>query len=164
MFLHAKVSLNVSSRKYSVLKRKERIGRRVVVTGLGLVTPIGTGVAESWKNLLQGKSGIRRITHFDTSSLPSKIAASINIQNFGNEKQNQPEALANFDYDHWIPKEIKSQITPFIAFAISAAKQAIEDSKYKAITEAQRERSVRIRIVKLINKGSCYWSWNGSSK
>jgi 3-oxoacyl-[acyl-carrier-protein] synthase II len=51
--------------------------RRVVITGLGIVSPVGTGVPEAWSNILAGKSGIGRITRFDASSLPSRIAGEV---------------------------------------------------------------------------------------
>ncbi|HEX8375115.1 MAG TPA: beta-ketoacyl synthase N-terminal-like domain-containing protein, partial [Geminicoccaceae bacterium] len=51
--------------------------RRVVVTGLGLVTPLGSGVATVWRRLLEGRSGVRRIEHIDVSDLPAKVAGLV---------------------------------------------------------------------------------------
>ncbi len=86
--------------------------RRVVVTGIGLVTPIGIGVENVWKNLISGKSGIGRITRFDPASLATQIAGEV--------KDFNPEQFIE-------KKEIKKMDT-FIQYAIAAAKIAMEDS------------------------------------
>lgn len=86
--------------------------RRVVVTGIGLVTPIGIGVENVWKNLISGRSGIGRITRFDPSSLATQIAGEV--------KDFNPEQFIE-------KKEIKKMDT-FIQYAIAAAKIAMEDS------------------------------------
>ncbi|NWF98187.1 MAG: beta-ketoacyl-ACP synthase II [Nitrospirae bacterium] len=98
--------------------------RRVVVTGLGMITPLGIGVKKSWENLIAGKSGIRRITQFDASSFPTQIAGEVEGFN--------PE-------DYIEPKEIK-KMDRFIHFAIAAAQMAMDDSGLK-ITEANAERT-----------------------
>ncbi len=86
--------------------------RRVVVTGIGLVTPIGIGVENVWKNLISGRSGIGRITRFDPASLATQIAGEV--------KDFNPEGFIE-------KKEIKKMDT-FIQYAIAAAKIAMEDS------------------------------------
>jgi len=86
--------------------------RRVVVTGLGLITPLGIGVEASWAGALAGRSGIRRITQFDTSGFPTQIAGEVE----------------GFDPEAWIePKEVK-KVDRFIQFAIAAADIAMKDS------------------------------------
>lgn len=96
---------------------------RVVVTGLGLITPLGIGVEESWRSALQGKSGIGQITHFDASQLPVRIAGEVK----------------GFDPAPYIEaKEIK-KMDRFIHFAIAAATMAVEDSGL-AITDENAER------------------------
>lgn len=86
--------------------------RRVVITGVGLVTPLGIGVEASWKAALEGKVGVGHITHFDASSLPVRIAAEVK----------------GFDPANYVEiKEIK-KMDRFIHFAIAAATMAIEDS------------------------------------
>jgi 3-oxoacyl-[acyl-carrier-protein] synthase II len=97
--------------------------RRVVVTGVGMVTPLGIGVEKSWKNLLAGKSGIRRITHFDSSQFPTQIAGEVEGFN--------PE-------DYIQIKEIK-KMDRFIQFAIAATQLALDDSGLK-ITESNAEK------------------------
>jgi 3-oxoacyl-[acyl-carrier-protein] synthase II len=86
--------------------------RRVVVTGLGLITPVGIGVEKSWEALVQGVSGIRRITHFDASAFPTQIAGE--VHGF------RPE-------DYIEPKEIK-KMDRFIHFGMAASTMAMEDS------------------------------------
>jgi len=96
---------------------------RVVVTGIGMLTPLGIGVEKSWEGLLAGKSGIRRITQFDSSQFPTKIAGEVEGFN--------PE-------DYIEIKEIK-KMDRFIQFAIAAAHIALEDSGLK-ITDSNAER------------------------
>ncbi len=97
--------------------------RRVVVTGLGLVTPIGIGVQETWDAAVNGKSGIGPITQFDASSMPVRIAGEIK----GFDPANYIEA-----------KEIK-KMDRFIHLAMAAATMAVEDSGFK-ITGENAER------------------------
>jgi len=86
--------------------------RRVVVTGLGLITPLGIGVEPSWAGLLAGRSGIRRITQFDASAFATQIAGEVD----------------GFDPEAFIePKEVK-KVDRFIQFAIAAAEMAMKDS------------------------------------
>ncbi|MCB2228454.1 MAG: beta-ketoacyl-ACP synthase II [Desulfarculaceae bacterium] len=84
--------------------------RRVVVTGLGLVTPLGTGVEKTWEGLKAGKSGIGPITRFDVSSFKTQIAGEV----------------PDFDPEEWVPKKKIRRLDPFIHFAIGAAKMAWE--------------------------------------
>lgn len=97
--------------------------RRVVITGLGLVTPLGIGVEENWSALLEGRSGIGTITSFDSSSLPVHIAGEVK----------------GFDPADYIEhKEIK-KMDRFIHFAIAASQMAVDDSGLR-ITDANAER------------------------
>ncbi len=94
--------------------------RRVVVTGLGLVTPLGIGVEPSWTSLLAGQSGVRRITQFDASAFPTQIAGEVD----------------GFDPEAFIePKEVK-KVDRFIQFAIAAADMAMTDSGLKVDEES----------------------------
>lgn len=87
--------------------------RRVVVTGLGVVSPIGSNVAEFWKSLLEGKSGIRRLKHFDPTYFTCKIAAEVR----------------DFDPSPYLsPKDMK-RMDRFVQFAVVSAKIAVADSK-----------------------------------
>ena len=94
--------------------------RRVVVTGLGMLTPLGNGVDINWKRLISGSVGIRKILNFDVSDIPCKIAGQIP------NKDEDPEA--GLDIDQWIEPRDQKRIDRFIAYGIIAAIQAVEDS------------------------------------
>ena len=88
------------------------INKRVVVTGLGLVTPLGIGVKPTWESLCAGKSGIGEITRFDCSAYATRIAAEIK----------------DFKPEDFIPKKDARRVELFIAYALAATRMAIEDS------------------------------------
>jgi 3-oxoacyl-[acyl-carrier-protein] synthase II len=103
--------------------------RRVVITGIGLITPIGLNVQDNWHSILSSISGIRKITKFDTSNFSSRIAGVIN------HGQNL------FIPENYIePREV-NRMDLFIQYGIAAAKEAIEDSGWKAETEIDQERT-----------------------
>jgi len=87
--------------------------RRVVITGLGAVTPLATGVEESWQRLCQGKSGVARITKFDTSGFNVQIAAE----------------LKDFHPEDFLDKKKIRRTDPFIQYALVAARMAIDDAR-----------------------------------
>lgn len=103
--------------------------RRVVVTGLGLVTPLGNGVEPTWKNLLKSESGIRRIDTFDTESLPSKVAGLIP----------QGTGPGQFNFEDYIPLKDRRRMDDFIVYGIAAAEEALKDSGWVPETEEQKE-------------------------
>lgn len=106
--------------------------RRVVVTGLGLVTPLASGVKPTWERLLRGESGIGPITYFDASDLPARIAGqvpSIETQADG------------FDPDTAMSKKDRRKVDTFIVYGMAAATQAIEDSGWVPESEEDRERT-----------------------
>ena len=88
--------------------------RRVVVTGLGAVTPLGIGVEETWKNIKAGKSGIRRITKFDASNLPSQIAGEVK----------------DFKPEEFMSAKLTSRVDTFIQYAIASTRMALEDAGF----------------------------------
>ncbi|MET0794990.1 MAG: beta-ketoacyl-ACP synthase II, partial [Polyangiaceae bacterium] len=105
--------------------------RRVVVTGLGVVSPLGLGAQRSFEALLAGKSGIRALDRFDVSDLPTKIAGQVPR---GSEPgEYDPLRFAN-------AKELR-RYDEFILFALAAADEAMADSGWKAETEAEQERA-----------------------
>jgi 3-oxoacyl-[acyl-carrier-protein] synthase II len=107
--------------------------RRVVVTGLGLTTPLGNGVDINWKRLTSGVVGINKIENFDVSDLPCKIAGQVP------SISNDPDG--GLDIDKWIePREYK-RIDRFISYGIISAIQAIEDSDWKPQSENQKNRT-----------------------
>ena len=99
--------------------------RRVVVTGLGMVSPLGCGVETTWKRILEGRSGARRIDTFETSDLPCKIACSI-PRGDGTD--------GTFNPDQWMEPKEQRKVDPFIVYAMSAARQALDDSNWKPST------------------------------
>jgi 3-oxoacyl-[acyl-carrier-protein] synthase II len=86
--------------------------RRVVATGLGLVSPVGIGVKESWEALCAGRSGVTEITRFDTSAFQTKIAGEVK----------------NFRAEDFLPKKDAKRTERFIAYAVAATRMAMEDS------------------------------------
>ncbi|OGI51586.1 MAG: beta-ketoacyl-[acyl-carrier-protein] synthase II [Candidatus Muproteobacteria bacterium RIFCSPHIGHO2_02_FULL_65_16] len=97
--------------------------RRVVITGLGIVSPLGIGVAENWRNITAGRGGIGRVTHFDATGYPSAIAGEVK----------------NFDPAQYVSEKEARRMDRFIQLGMAAAIEAIKDSGL-AVTEANAER------------------------
>ncbi len=97
--------------------------RRVVVTGLGLITPVGLGVSESWANIVSGQSGIGKITKFDCLTYPSQVAGEVK----------------NFDPLLYIPPKDARRMDTFIQFGIAAGIEAFKDSGIE-VTDSNSER------------------------
>ena len=97
--------------------------RRIVVTGLGLVTPVGHTVDETWKNIVAGRSGVSEIDKFDASGFASRIGA----------------AVKNFDLSPYMSRKESRKTDPFIHYGIAAAKQAVADARIE-VTDNNRER------------------------
>ena len=97
--------------------------RRVVITGLGIVSPVGNGITEAWDNTINGRGGIGPITHFDASALPTRFAGEVK----------------NFNPADWMsPKEVRRMDT-FIHFGIAATRMAMDDAGLE-VTEQNAER------------------------
>ena len=94
--------------------------RRVVITGIGMVTPLGLGIEHCWKRLLNGESGISKIEAFDVSDLPCKIAGNIP---FGSKK------IGFLDLDEWLEPREQRRLDRFISLGLVAAQEAIQDSE-----------------------------------
>ena len=105
--------------------------RRVVVTGLGLVTPLGGDVETTWANILAGKSGAGPITKFDASDQKCRIACEV-------KPADHPYG---FDANRRVDHKVQRQVDPFIIFGIDAAGQAIEDAGLLDMPEAMRFRA-----------------------
>ena len=93
--------------------------RRVVVTGMGMVTPLGDGVDTNWRRLMAAESGIRSIQAFDTSDLATKIAGEV---------PQGDKANGHFNVDDYLAPKEQRKLDKFIIFGIAAAQQAVEDS------------------------------------
>lgn len=106
--------------------------RRVVITGLGMVSPLGCGVDAVWSNILAGKSGAVRIDDFQVDDLACQIACRIPLGS---------AAEGKFNPDEWVLPKEQRKVDPFIVFAIAAADQAIADSGLAFDTDEEQERS-----------------------
>jgi len=106
--------------------------RRVVVTGLGLVTPLGSGVAHNWQRLIDGESGIGAIQGFEVADLPSKIAGQVPIGE---------TAEGGFNVDDYLTPKDRRRLDPFIVFGLAAAQQAVEDADWRPDDQESLERT-----------------------
>ncbi|MGB7035783.1 MAG: beta-ketoacyl-ACP synthase II, partial [Xanthobacteraceae bacterium] len=95
--------------------------RRVVVTGLGLVTPLGCGVEQTWQRLLGGESGIRRIDKFEVADLACRIAGQV---------PRGDGSAGSFKADDWMEPKEQRKVDDFIVFAMGAATQALDDADW----------------------------------
>jgi len=103
--------------------------RRVVVTGLGMVSPLGCGVEPAWKRILNGESGARKIATFDVADLPCKIACQV-PRGDGSD--------GTFNPDEWMEPKDQRKVDDFIIFAMAAARQALDDANWHPSTEEER--------------------------
>ncbi len=108
--------------------------RRIVFTGMGMVTPLANGVGPNWQRLIEGQSGIRGITHFEVGDLPARIAGLV-------PKGSQKD---EFNADDYVPANERRRIDDFILYAIAAADQAVEDSGW---TPSNEEESARTGVM-----------------
>ncbi len=106
--------------------------RRVVITGMGMVSPLACGVEETWSRLLDGQSGAGPITHFDASDLSCRIACEVPKGDGTN---------GTFNPDDWAEKREQRRVDDFILYAMAAAEQAIRDADWMPEDEASRERT-----------------------
>ncbi|MGB8840449.1 MAG: beta-ketoacyl-ACP synthase II [Aliidongia sp.] len=106
--------------------------RRVVVTGIGLVTPLGIGIEHNWNALIGGESGIRAIQSFDVSDLPVKIAGQV---------PRGATADNLFHVDDWVDPKDQRRMDGFIVFAVAAAVQAVRDAGWEPTDEEERCRT-----------------------
>ena len=100
--------------------------RRAVITGLGAVTPLGGTVETSWKRLIAGESGVRRVTAFEVDDMPARIAAE--IPRIGTDAADGAPEEARWNPDDWMEPKEQRKVDPFIIYAMSAATQALEDA------------------------------------
>lgn len=110
--------------------------RRVVVTGMGIVSPLGTGVEAVWARLLAGRSGLRALPADVVADLPAKVGGAV--------PSATEDAEAGFDPDRAIPPKEQKKMDRFIMFAMEAARQALEQSGWKALDANAQERTATI--------------------
>lgn len=106
--------------------------RRVVVTGIGSVSPLGNGIDHVWDRLIKAESGITNITHIDVSDLPARIAGIVPRGDGSN---------GTFDVDQWVDKKEQKKMDTFITYAMAAGIQAVEDSGWKPEEEEDQDRT-----------------------
>ncbi len=113
--------------------------RRVVVTGMGIVSPLGCGVEATWSNILASKSGAKRIDDFRVDDLACQIAHRVPLGDYAEGK---------FNADEWMDVKDQRKVDPFIVYAMAAAQQAIDDAGVAPKTEDEK-----VRIGTLIGSG-----------
>jgi len=113
--------------------------RRVVVTGMGIVSPLGCGVEATWSNILASKSGAQRIDDFQVDDLACQIAHRVPLGDYSEGK---------FNADEWMDVKDQRKVDPFIIYAMAAAQQAIDDAGVAPRTEEEK-----VRIGTLIGSG-----------
>lgn len=105
--------------------------RRVVITGMGMVSPLGVGVDYNWDAITAGKSGIKPVEHFDVSDIPSKIAGIVP----------KGDGVGEFNADNFVAPKEQKKMDDFIIYGMAAAKEAIADSGYVADTDEKAWRT-----------------------
>jgi 3-oxoacyl-[acyl-carrier-protein] synthase II len=106
--------------------------RRVVVTGMGIVSPLGCGIETTWANILAGKSGAKRIDDFEIDDIACQIACRVPLGSYAEGK---------FSPDDWMDVKEQRKVDPFIIYGMAAATQAIADAGVEPKTDAERERT-----------------------
>lgn len=108
--------------------------RRVVVTGIGLVTPLGVGVDASWKNLTAGKTGIREITKFDASEIASRIAAEIP----------SADEEGGFDVNNYLDRKEQKKMGTFIHYGMAASQEAVKMASLDAVEDEKLKQRIGV--------------------
>lgn len=116
----------------NIFVRPTQPERRVVVTGMGLITPLGLNLDESWQGLIQGKSGIGTITQFDPSAYDARIAGEVK----------------GFNPDLYVPKKEQKKMDRFIQLSLAATKMALDDAELKEFSEEEK-----IRVGSIVGVG-----------
>lgn len=106
--------------------------RRVVITGLGMITPLGCGVEPTWSRLIAGESGASRIQHFDVSDLPCQVACLV-PRGDGSDGSYRP--------DDWMEPKEQRKVDEFIVFAVGAAQQALDDADWHPKSYEEQTRT-----------------------
>ena len=134
--------------------------RRVVVTGLGLVTPVGCGVETAWKNILSGKSGASKIEHFDVSDLGCKVAAV--IPRVDGRAGGSVDMEGVFDPDQVMSARDAKRVDDFILYSVAAADEALKDAVWNPAAKDDVEACERTGIVFGSGIGGLETTYNAS--
>ncbi|MEI2383901.1 beta-ketoacyl-ACP synthase II [Breoghania sp. JC706] len=110
--------------------------KRIVITGMGAVTPLGVGVETYWKRLVSGMSGVRALTRFDASAHACQVAAEVPT------REEDPEG--GFNPDDFIEPREQKRMERFIHFALAAAQEALAQARWKPETDEEREKTATI--------------------
>src|ERR1700722_12908009 len=113
--------------------------RRVVITGLGMVTPLGWGVKHTWSALIAGKSGAGRITAFDTTDYACQVACE--VPRVSGRGGGGVDIVGSFDPDKGMARRDQRRIDDFILYAVAASEEALNDAAWLPQTESDRERT-----------------------
>jgi 3-oxoacyl-[acyl-carrier-protein] synthase II len=113
--------------------------RRVVITGIGLLSPLGWGVQTTWDAILAGKSGAGRITAFDATDYACKVACE--VPRVDGRGGGGPDIVGSFDPDQVMSSKDRRRMDDFILYAVAAADEAVKDSGWEPATEDERERT-----------------------
>jgi 3-oxoacyl-[acyl-carrier-protein] synthase II len=113
--------------------------RRVVVTGVGLVTPLGAGVESAWKRLIAGESGAGRITAFDTTDYACQVACE--VPRVDGRGGGGPEVEGSFDPDKTMSPRDQRRVDDFILYAVAAADEAVRDAGWTPEDEGEKQRT-----------------------
>ncbi len=106
--------------------------RRVVITGLGMVTPLGSSVKETWSRLVNAESGAGQITRFDISEYTAKVACEVKLGD---------GTGGTFNADDWMPPKEQRRVDPFIVYGVAAAMQAVADAGWEEPSEEEQLRT-----------------------
>ena len=106
--------------------------RRVVVTGMGIVSPLGVGLKTNWDRLTAAQSGLGRITRFDVTDMPAQVAGEVK---FGKDDPSL------FDPDRAVPPKDQRKMDLFIQYAMAAADEAVADSGWQPQTDEDRNQT-----------------------
>lgn len=109
--------------------------RRVVITGMGMVSPLGVGVDHNWARLTRGESGIRKIDEFDASDIASQIAGLVP------KTTDENPTDGAFNRDLYVPPKEQRKMDPFIVYGVAAAEEAVKDSGWMPEDEESRTRT-----------------------
>ncbi len=109
--------------------------KRIVITGMGLVTPLGVGVAPVWERLITGQSGVRTNRRFDTAALPTRIAGLVP------DIADDPTGL---DVDATVSPKERRKMDLFTIYALASAEQALAEADWRPENEADKERTATV--------------------